>query len=57
MVTYRVIKAKAGTFVVEAFRDDRGTWRFIDAFPTLEQANARKLKLERIFSALLGSPA
>jgi hypothetical protein len=57
MVTYRVIKAQAGTFIVEAFRDDRGTWRFIDEFPTLEEANARKLKLEGIFSAWLGAPA
>lgn len=54
MVTYRVIKGQAGRFVVEAFRDDRGTWRFIDEFPTLEEANARKVRLEQIFRASWG---
>jgi hypothetical protein len=54
MVTYRVINGQAGSFVVEAFRDDRGTWRFIDEFPTLEEANARKVRLEQIFRASWG---
>lgn len=54
MVRYRVVKGRSGRFVVEAFRDDRGTWRFIDEFPTLQEANARKVRLEQIFRASWG---
>lgn len=47
-VNYRVTQRGLGRFVVEAFNDDRGSWRFVDEFSTLEEANARKLRLEQI---------
>ena len=40
-VTYRIMKRGMGRFVVEALRDDHGTWRHIDEFPTLKEASAR----------------
>lgn len=55
-VTYRVSKRGVGRFVVEALRDDHGTWRHIDEFPTLKEANARMARLEQILRASHGEP-
>jgi hypothetical protein len=55
-VTYRIVKRGVGRFVVEALRDDHGTWRHIDEFSTLKEANARMARLEQILRASQGEP-
>jgi len=47
-VRYRVVKRRSWRFFVEAFSDDHATWRFIDECPTLEEAKARRAKLEQM---------
>jgi hypothetical protein len=56
MVVYRVVERGPGKFVVEAFSDDHGSWRFVDEFRTLEEAKARVARLEQILRASRGEP-
>jgi hypothetical protein len=51
MVTYRVVERRVRVFVVEAYREDYRSWRHIDEFPTREEAEARKCRLEQILQA------
>jgi hypothetical protein len=55
-VIYRVAERGPGRFVVEAFSEDHGTWRSIAEFPTAQEADARKAKLEQILRASRGDP-
>jgi hypothetical protein len=56
MVIYRVVERGPDKFVVEAFSDDHGSWRFVDEFPTLKEADARRVKLEQIVRASRSEP-
>jgi len=47
-VTYRIVKRGPRRFLVEASSDDHAAWRCIDEYPTLEEAKARKVRLEQI---------
>jgi hypothetical protein len=55
-VIYRVVERGPGRFVVEAFSEDHGSWRSIAEFPTAEEAQARKAKLEQILRASRREP-
>jgi hypothetical protein len=57
MVIYRVVERASAKFVIEAFSDDHGSWRFVDEFPTREEANARMARLEQISRASQGKLA
>lgn len=54
MVVYRVVERGPDKFVVEAFSDDHGSWRFVEEFPTLEGATARMARLEQILRTSQG---
>jgi hypothetical protein len=47
-VEYRVVERSPRKFFVEALSADRAAWRCIGEYPTSEEANARKVKLEQI---------
>jgi hypothetical protein len=56
MVVYRVVERGPDKFVVEAFSDDHGSWRFVDEFPTVQEATALMARLEQILRTSQGEP-
>ncbi len=56
MVIYRVAGRGSERFVIEAFNEDHGSWRFVDEFPTREKANVRMARLEQILRTSRGEP-